>query len=101
LTIKALTRPQTARYTRFNEEKARLNGFFLVTPGLLLYAELAVELINASACIDKLLLPRVKRMALRADFNLDVLPCAARFDYLTAGAPYCRLRVIGMNSLFH
>jgi hypothetical protein len=68
---------------------------------LLRETEFAVELVHAPAGVNQLLFPRVKRMALRADFDLDVLLCAARFDYLTTGAPNGSLLVIGMKPFLH
>ena len=68
---------------------------------LLIQAEFSVELINASAGVNQLLLARVKGVTLRADLNFDVLPRASRINNLTASALNCRLLIIGMNTVFH
>ena len=62
---------------------------------------LLVELINAAAGIDELLLAGVERMALGADFNEDVLLGAAGLDDRAAGAADGGLLVIGMDALSH
>ena len=47
----------------------------------LLSVETSVELFNASACIDKLLLTCVERVACWADFHEDVFLCRTCFDW--------------------
>ena len=62
---------------------------------------LLIELIDASAGVNELLLAGVEGVALGADFNGDVLAGAARLDDLAAGAADSRLLIIGMDSGFH
>ena len=47
------------------------------------------ELINSAACINKLLLACVERMASRANFDTDVLFCRTRFNNVTASTLDC------------
>ncbi len=68
---------------------------------LLLQAEFLVELINASAAVDKLLLTREERVALGTDFYLDILFSRTSFDHVAAGALNGSGLVIGMNTVFH
>jgi len=63
--------------------------------------ELLVETIYSSACIDQLLLAGEKRMALRANFNGDVLFGRTGFNNLTARTFDSSGTVIGMDSSFH
>ena len=67
----------------------------------LLNAVLLVELINAAAGIDQLLLAGVEGVALRADLDGDVLLGGSGLDDLAAGAADGRALVIGMDSFFH
>ncbi len=60
-----------------------------------------VELVNASACINELLLACIERMALGADFNLDILLCGHSLDHVAAVAGNCCLNKVRMDSLFH
>jgi len=59
------------------------------------------ELLNASACIDKLLLACVKRMALGADIYMKNILRGYRLESLTAGALDSRLVSLRMDSVFH
>jgi hypothetical protein len=68
---------------------------------LLLETVLLVELVNAAAGVDQLLLAGVEGMALGADFNGDILLCGTGLDYVAAGALDGGLLVIRMNSFFH
>ena len=63
--------------------------------------EFLVELVNTSAGINQLLLAGIKGVTLGADFNLDIFPCAARLNYLAAGATNGRLLVLGMDPFLH
>ena len=76
-------------------------GISLAFIALLLQAELLIELINASAAVDKLLLTCEERVALGADFYLDVLLGRTGLDHITAGALNGSRLIIGMNTLFH
>ena len=67
----------------------------------LLEAELLVELVNASAGVDQLLLAGIERMALGADFNENVLLGGAGLIDGTAGAADLGLLIIRMDSGFH
>ena len=61
-----------------------------------------LELVHATACIDKLLLAGVEGMALGADFNTHLATLGrARNDSLTACALDDALNVLGMDSVLH
>ena len=60
-----------------------------------------LELVQATACIDKLLLAGVEGVALGADLNGDVLLGGAGLDHGAASAPDGGLLVIGMDSFLH
>ena len=62
---------------------------------------LLVELINAAAGVDELLLAGVEGMALGADFDGDVLLGGAGGDDFAAGAADGGLFVLGMDSGLH
>jgi len=68
---------------------------------LLVHAETLFESVNTSSRVYKLLLTGIERMALRADFNLDILFCRTSLDYVTAMTNNCCLVENWMNSLFH
>jgi hypothetical protein len=68
---------------------------------LLFEAEFFVELLNAAARIHELLLARIKGVTLRANFDLDIAPCAARLNHFPASAPNRRLLIVGMDSFLH
>ena len=67
----------------------------------LLAAETAVEAVHASAGIDQLLLARVERMALGADFHVDLGLGGAGLDDVAARAGDGAVNVLGMDTLFH
>ena len=69
--------------------------------GVLLQAKSLVEPINASTGIDQLLLAGVEGMALRADFNLDVLLCGTGCENVATGASDSSLFVLGMDTFLH
>ena len=69
--------------------------------GKLLDAVLLVELINAAAGVDQLLLAGVEGVALGADLNGDILLGGAGLDHGAASAPDGGLLVIGMDSFLH
>ena len=62
---------------------------------------LLVELINAAAGVNELLLAGVEGVALGADFNGDVLLGAAGGDDFAAGAADGGLFVLGVDSGLH
>ena len=64
-------------------------------------AVLAVELINTSASLSRFLLAGIERMALGANFNVDLRLCGACHECVAAVACYSCLIVIRMDSLFH
>ena len=68
---------------------------------LLACGKTLLELVNASAGINKLLLAGIKRMALGADFNIDIAKHGVRFYRSTASATDNRRLIVGMNSSFH
>ena len=60
------------------------------------------ELVDSSAGIDELLLTREERVALRANFNLDLSALGrSGNDLRAASAGNHALFVLGMQSLFH
>ena len=61
-----------------------------------------LELVDSSAGIDELLLTREERVALRANFNLDLSALGrSGYDLGSASAGNRALFVRGMQSLFH
>ena len=67
----------------------------------LLDAVLLVELVNAAAGVNQLLLAGVEGVALGADFHGDVLLGGAGLDDSAASALDGGLLVIGMDSFLH
>ena len=67
----------------------------------LLDAVLLVELVNAAAGVNQLLLAGVEGVALGADFHGDVLLGGAGLDDGAASALDGGLLVIGMDSFLH
>ena len=67
----------------------------------LLQPELLVELGNAAAGIDQLLLAREEGVTLRADFHANVLLRGTCLNYITAGAFDRSLLIIGMDTFLH
>ena len=63
--------------------------------------ELLVELGNAAAGIDQLLLTSEEGVTLRADFHLDILLGRTCLNHITAGASNSSLLIIGMDSFLH
>ena len=68
---------------------------------LLIEIETLLEAVNTSAGINKLLLTGVERMALGANFHLDVLLGRLCLDHVAAVAGDGRLVQYGMDVLFH
>ena len=68
---------------------------------LRLQTVLLVELINAAAGVNELLLAGVEGVALGADFNSDVLLGAAGSDNFAASAADGGLFVLGVDSGLH
>ena len=58
----------------------------LMLGNILLHVEALLEAIDATACIDELLLSGKERMALGANFNTDILLGGAGLDNITASA---------------
>ena len=67
----------------------------------LVQAELLVELGNAAAGIDQLLLTSEEGVTLRAHFHLDILLGGTCLNHITAGAFDSSLLIIGMDSFLH
>src|SRR5689334_2636900 len=67
----------------------------------LLLLVLIDEALDAAFSVDQLVLAREERMAIRANFDLDVGLGGAGLDDITASAAHGRLNVLRMNSLFH
>lgn len=61
-----------------------------------------LELLDAASGVDQLLLTGEERMAVRADFNLELRLGGADFEHCAAGAGHLCFREIGrMDILFH
>ncbi len=67
----------------------------------LLLLVLIEEALNASFSVEQLVFAREERMAVSADFDLDLLFGRAGFDHVAASAGDSGFRVNGMNALFH
>ena len=93
---------QIRKPTPFAQKKKKARTAITVVRALiLLQAESLVEPINASTGIDQLLLAGIEGVALRADFNLDVLlGGASRKDVATSTADGS-LFVVGMDAFSH
>ena len=78
-------------------ETNRLFGFWI----LLLETETTVEAINTSAGVNQFLLASVERMALGANFNVDLRLGGMGVDDLAASAGDGAVHIIGMDALFH
>ena len=78
------------------DARGRLRGRFR------LLAVALVEAVNSARGVNEFLLAREERVALRADFDVDVaLFSRARLERAAAGAVDCGRVVVGMNSLLH
>ena len=67
----------------------------------LLQAETLVEAINTSTGVNQLLLAGIERVALGADFHLNVLLGGTGSKDITASAADGSLFVIGMETFLH
>ena len=72
-----------------------------VRTSFLLNAESLVESVNTSTGVNQLLLAGIERVALGADFNLDVLLGGTSLDDVTTSATDCSLFVIGVDTFLH
>ena len=90
---------------RIPEKSKQKKGLLYSRPFLivsdLLQTELLVELSNAAAGIDQLLLASEEGVTLRADFHLDILLGRTCLNHITAGASNSSLLIIGMDSFLH
>jgi hypothetical protein len=68
---------------------------------VLLQAESLVEPVNTSTGVNQLLLAGIERVALRADFNSDVLLGGTGRKDVATGAANRGLFVIGMDTFLH
>src|SRR5262245_33660243 len=60
------------------------------------------ELVHSAGRVDDLLLARVERMAVRADFNLKIVSQSRlRLERVAAGAAHVDFFVLGMRIGFH
>ena len=63
---------------------------------------LLAELVDAAAGVDDLLLARIEGVAVRADFDLQIVTEGrARVEGVPAAAGHGDLFVLGMDSVFH
>jgi hypothetical protein len=69
--------------------------------GWLLDAVLSIEALDPSRGIDQALLPSVKRMAIRADFDVQFVYRRASLKCISARAGHYASVIFGMNSSFH
>ena len=83
-----------------NIEKVRTT-FAVRTSGLLLQAESLVETVNTSTGIYQLLFAGIEGMALRADFNLNVLLRGTGREDVATGTADRGLFVLGMDTFLH
>ena len=67
----------------------------------LLTAEALVEALNTSAGVNQLLLASVERMALGANFDVDLGLGGTSVDDITASAGNGAVNVVRMDTLFH
>ena len=67
----------------------------------LLAAKAAIEAVHTSAGIDQLLLASVERMALGANFDVDLRLGGTSLDHIAARAGDGAVNVVGMDTLFH
>lgn len=68
---------------------------------LLIQAVALLEHVNTPAGIDELLLAREERMALGANFNVDILLRGSGLNHIPACAGNSRLLILGMNLFLH
>ena len=73
----------------------------LMLGNILLHVEALLEAIDATACIDELLLSGKERMALGANFNTDILLGGAGLDNITASAGNGSLAIVRMDLFLH
>ena len=83
--------------TKYKKEKPRR----ILRGSILLQSVSLLELVHASARIDELLLACEERMAVAADFNLDILLCGTCLYNIAAGTLYGCKVVIGVDTFFH
>ena len=99
LIIECLKLEQTVAFQVFNHQSLFLRGGgFLEAVGS---AELLGELVHAPGGIDELLLAGEKRMAVRADVDVNLGACATGHKRIAAGAVNGAGLVTGMNLGFH
>ena len=92
---------RTAKYARKRARQSPVASDGACLLSKLLDAVLLVELVNAAAGVDQLLLAGVEGMALRADFDRDVFLGGAGLDNGAAGAADGGLLVLRMDSFLH
>lgn len=73
----------------------------VIVSELLIHTETLLKFVNTSACVNKLLLTCVERMALGADFDLDILLSGLGLDNVAASTGNSGLLVIRMDTLSH
>ncbi len=67
----------------------------------LLDVELLLELVNSSACVNKLLLAGEERMTLRADINAKIAFCGFCNESFAASALNSNFVIFRMEIFFH
>src|SRR5688572_29944484 len=67
----------------------------------LLLGVAALEALHATAGVHELLLPRVERVAIRANLDVDLRLGCPRLERIPARTPHGGLYVLGMDPLLH
>lgn len=86
---------------RAQKQKKVRTTYAVRTSAILLQAKSLVETVNASTSINQLLLAGIEGVALRADFNLDVLLGGTGRKDVATGTADGGLFVLGMDIFLH
>jgi hypothetical protein len=76
-------------------------SFVVTANNLVVVAVLLIELINTSLSSGSLLCAGVERVALGADFNVDLRLCGTGNKGIAAVAGHGSLEILGMDRFFH
>lgn len=68
---------------------------------LLIHTETLLEFVDTSACVNKLLLTCIERVALGTNLDSDISFCGTCFNNVAASAGNGSFLVIRMNTLSH
>ena len=89
--------PQSKNRLRLKNQTSTISFLKLFS----FYAILTVKLIDTSACSSSFLLSGVERMALGADFYVDIFLCRSCYEFIAAVADNLCLMVLRMDSFSH